>query len=677
MADLAGARAALDRGDWAGALTLLPVAAPGAALVAEEWEARARAAYGAGEFEHAMSAWEALHALQRQQGDDDAAGFTAATVALHLLVDSGLMAAVRGWVSRAEALVGARPDGPAHALLAMVRTYERFLSGDPEGARIHAAQAVDLGSRLGVLPALVLGQVATARLMLHDGDLEAGLAQLDEVALRLTSGEVDPFTTGMMYCELVCAAQNLGLHDRARDWTQMMEQWRHGRAFGGIHGRCRVHRAELLRISGPVSMAEDEALAACAELRPWMRRELGWPLVELGIIRLRRGDLEGAEEAFLEAHDHAWSPQPWLALLRLEQGDLATAGAMVDEAVANPPDLPWKERPPFGDLRMVPLLEAQAEIAAASGDLPGLQSAVAGLAQVAVRVGSGTVPAAAATAAARLALVLGDAAGAVRHASAGVVAWSEAGAPHERAVARVLLGQAHELAGQPHLARLEWQAAHRDFVAFGAERRAAHVAGMFTDDQPRREGAAGPARELPARATMRRTGRVWRVTHGGREVVLADLVGLGHLARMLAEPGREFHVLDLCGAQHSDQGLPVLDDEARDAYRRRLAEVEDDIAEAEDDLDDVRRAHAEQDRDYLVAELGRALGLGGRDRTTHGTSERARTSVTRSLRYALARISEQDAELGAHLGRCVRTGLYCSYQADPMARLVWEVETAP
>lgn len=607
--------------------------------------------------------------LQRRHGDDDAAGFTAATVALHLMVDSGLMAAVRAWVSRAEALVGGRPDSSAHALLAMVRTYERFLSGDPEAARHHAAQAVDLGERLGVLPALVLGQVATARLMLHDGDLEDGLAQLDDVALRLTSGDVDAFTTGMMYCELVCAAQNLGLHDRARDWTRMMEQWRHGRAFGGIDGRCRVHRAELLRVSGPMDAAEDEAMAACVELRPWMRRELGWPLVELGIIRMRRGDLPGAEEAFLEAHDHAWSPQPWLALLRLEQGDLASATIMVEEALAHPPELPWKERPPFGDLRLVPLLEAQSEIAAASGDLAALRAASEALAHVARRVPSGTLPASAATAAARLQLARGDAAGAVRQASAAVSAWSEAGAPHERAVARILLGHGHRLAGNPSGARAEWQAAHRDLVAFGAERRAAHVAVLLGEQQVPLQDAG------PVRVTLRRAGASWRLAHGSREVVLNDLVGLGYLARLVGDPGREFHVLDLCGAQHAERGLPVLDDEARAAYRRRLAEVEDDIVQAESDLDDVRRLHAEQDRAYLLAELGRAVGLGGRDRTTHGTSERARTSVTRSLRYALARITDHDPELGAHLRRRVRTGLYCCYEADPMAHLDWDVMT--
>src|SRR5680860_1172989 len=107
----------------------------------------------------------------------------------------------------------------------------------------------------------------------------------------------------MMYCELICAAQGLALHHRAREWTEAMERWRHGVAFGGINGRCRVHRAELLRISGPCDLAEQEALLACEELRPWMRREFGWPLAEFGTIRLRRGDLTGAAEAFAAAHE--------------------------------------------------------------------------------------------------------------------------------------------------------------------------------------------------------------------------------------------------------------------------------------------------------------------------------------------------------------------------------------
>ena len=145
-----------------------------------------------------------------------------------------------------------------------------------------------------------------------------------------------------------------------------MEQWRHGAAIGSINGRCRVHRAEMLRMSGPCDAAEEEALGACDELRPWMRREFGWPLVELGTIRLRKGDLVGAEEAFVAAHRHAWTPHPGLALVRLAQGDVHAAAELIADAIAHPFDIPSKERPPFGDLRLAPLLDAQVEIAAAA-----------------------------------------------------------------------------------------------------------------------------------------------------------------------------------------------------------------------------------------------------------------------------------------------------------------------
>ena len=131
-----------------------------------------------------------------------------------------------------------------------------------------------------------------------------------------------------------------------------------------------MHRAELLRVSGPCDRAEEEALLACDELRPWMRREFGWPLVELGNIRLRKGDLVGAEDAFMAAHERAWSAQPGLALLRLAQGDVQAASRLIADAITHPFDVPWKERPPSGELRLAPLLEAQAEIAAAEGDLP-------------------------------------------------------------------------------------------------------------------------------------------------------------------------------------------------------------------------------------------------------------------------------------------------------------------
>ena len=156
------------------------------------------------------------------------------------------------------------------------------------------------------------------------------------------SGELDATSTGMLYCELVCMLQGLGQHDLAEEWTEAMERWSRGSAIGSAHGRCRVHRAEILRLRGATAEAEQEALAACAELRPYLRREFGWPLTELGRIRLQLGDLQGAEEAFLEAREAGWDPEPGLAQVRLAQGDVALAAASIRDALDHPLTVPSK-----------------------------------------------------------------------------------------------------------------------------------------------------------------------------------------------------------------------------------------------------------------------------------------------------------------------------------------------
>ena len=154
--------------------------------------------------------------------------------------------------------------------------------------------------------------------------------------MATVSGELDPLSTGIVYCELVCALQGLAQYDVAEEWTEAMERWSKTNAIGSIHGRCRVHRAEILRLRGSYDEAEKEALGACEELRPYLRRELGWPLSELGRIRLRRGDVDGAEEACSPLIAPGGIRKPALALVRLAQGDVATAAASIRDALERP-----------------------------------------------------------------------------------------------------------------------------------------------------------------------------------------------------------------------------------------------------------------------------------------------------------------------------------------------------
>ncbi len=680
MADgIDAARAAVERGEWGAALELLADDAGGTAG-AEALELRAVAAYGAGEFEAAVAAWENLHRLFVAEEDLAAAARAAAMIAMYLMMDTGLMSPVRGWLLRAEQLLEGLDEVPAHALIAMTRTYERFMCGDMETAQVQAERAIELGQRLGVTPAVVIGGVASARVRILNGDLEDGLEQLDGIATLLMAGGADPLTTGMMYCELICAAQGLALYDRAREWTEVMEHWRHGAAFGGINGRCRVHRAEMMRVSGPCAEAEAEALLACEELRPWMRREFGWPLAELGTIRLRKGDLEGAAAALNEAHGHAWSPHPGMALVRLEQGDPGAALALIVDSLEHPIAIPSKERPPYGDLWMAPLLDAQSEIASAAVDPEMARDAAERLRSIADDHPGPGLEAGALLARARAALLDDDPATAVTAAREAAALWAGVGAPYEGGTARLVLGDALERAGNTPGAQLEWRAALAAFRSYGAERRARLTADRL-DAAPTRRPATVAARVEEVTASFRLDGDHRIAEIGGGTASMQDLVGFRYIGRLLAEPGREFHALDLVAVEQgtlrpertaaSQSGLPALDDQARRAYQRRLVEIEADIDDATLANDLGRIELAERDRAYLVAELERAVGLSGRTRKSGGSSERARTSVTRSIRYALSRLDDHHPVLAGHLQNCLRTGTYCSYQPDPARPVTW------
>src|SRR5829696_8612456 len=122
--------AALARGDWSAALGRLRGVRRRRALTSDELDQLGRAAYGAGEFEAAVTAWEDRYTCCLRQGDDGGAATSAATVAMYLMMDTGLMAPVRASLTRADRLLEGAPESSTTAVLAMSRTYERFLSGD-------------------------------------------------------------------------------------------------------------------------------------------------------------------------------------------------------------------------------------------------------------------------------------------------------------------------------------------------------------------------------------------------------------------------------------------------------------------------------------------------------------------------------------------------------------------
>jgi tetratricopeptide (TPR) repeat protein len=661
---------AASRGEWQVAFDLFQEADARGQVGVADLPMLADVAYASGHLDVTIATWERAYAGLTAAGETIAGAGAAVRVAMHLLFDTALMAPVRGWLARAEQLLDVEGSTPAHAWLAVVRAYERMLIGDRTSARASARRAIEIGATCDPAAAAI-GRVAEARLFVLDGEVARGLALLDEAGVAATSGDLDPLSTGVVFCELVCALQGLAQYDMAEEWTEAMERWARTNAIGSLHGRCRVHRAEILRLRGRCDEAEIEALQACEELRPYLHRELGWPLTELGRIRLRRGDIAGADEALLAAHRAGWDPQPGMAQVLLARGDVDTAAAAIRDALEHPSLVPSKELPPVTELRRAPLLDAQVEIALAVGDVDRARTAAGELEAIAERFRSKALAASAANAKARVRLADGDADTATALFSAAAQLWGEVGAPYEAAVARVGLSQACRATGNEHRAALEQRAAQAIIEEIEArpERRS-------------RRGDAGrpPAGSSP-RNVFRREGDYWSVTFEGRTIRIRDRKGMRHLARLLAHPGGELHVLDLAATQggdplageHSGGAGELLDASAKAAYRRRLLEIDDDLEEARAHHDLAREAQADAEREFLVRELSRAVGLGGRDRRAGAVSERARAGVTRAIRQAMAGIKEHDAELGAHLERTIHTGTYCSYLPDPRAPAGWEL----
>jgi hypothetical protein len=145
-------------------------------------------------------------------------------------------------------------------------------------------------------------------------------------------------------------------------------------------------------------------------------------------------------------------------------------------------------------------------------------------------------------------------------------------------------------------------------------------------------------------------------------------------AEALAEPaaGGQATQSDLTVGRMGDAG-EMLDAQAKAAYKRRTAELREQLEEARklNQLDLVDRL--EDEIETLGREISRAVGLGGRDRRAASASERARINITRAIKIALERIAEHNPALATLLTNSIRTGTFCSYAPDSRLPASWEL----
>jgi AAA ATPase domain len=255
-------------------------------------------------------------------------------------------------------------------------------------------------------------------------------------------------------------------------------------------------------------------------------------------------------------------------------------------------------------------------------------------------------------------------------------------AHHRRLGARPLLARSlHEYA-QLLAARDAGSDLARAAEALAEARAIAAECGMTKLAAILNQQQAAAARAL----VMEREGGYWAVRHAGTVARLPDSLGLRYLDLLIRNPSRDLAALDIIQlasgtpvsiapaaaappgpAQHpvtATAADDILDARALADYRRRLAELDDDLAEAEQWNDTERASRVSTERDFLIRELASATGIHGRPRRLGSESERARVNVTRAIRSAIDRIRTHSPDAAAHLDQAVRTGTYCSYTAQ-------------
>lgn len=447
-------RDAFRRRAWEEAFDLLSRADAARSLDGEDLEALGDAADGAGRDEDGRAARERAYAVYLQAGDPR----RAARVAWRLFYDyarTGRRAIAGGWLGRAKRLLEGHADSPEHGLLLLVDAEAAHGAGDLAAAAEQAERARDYGRRFSDRDLEALGTQALGRILIDRAEISEGLARLDEAMLAAARGELGPDATGWTYCSVIAACHQLGDLQRAAEWTAALSQWCEEKPFSVYPGLCRVHQAQILELGGAWTQAEEEAQRAC-EAGP---EAAGGGCYEIGEIRRRVGDLEGAEDAFRRADELGHDPQPGLALLRLAQGRVEAAAAAIRRALSAESG---------SRLARAKLLPAQVQIGLADGDLQAAEAAADELADIAEQYGSSGLRAAAFTARGRLQLAQQDAVGASRSLRQALRQWQELHVPYEVATTRLLLGLTYRTAGDEEAAASSFQAAAAIFEKLGA-----------------------------------------------------------------------------------------------------------------------------------------------------------------------------------------------------------------
>jgi DNA-binding NarL/FixJ family response regulator len=331
------------------------------------------------------------------------------------------------------------------------------------GAQAHFMQAGKIGGRFAHLELITLARIGEGRMLIYLGDLTEGMALLDEAMVSIEAGELTPMATGDAYCTVIDACSELFDLVRCRSWTDSFTRWCDSQQELVLYrGHCFLHRAEVLGLLGAWPEALDEARHACERLAsPVNPMTLGAACAIEGDLLRLLGDLDDADASYQRATEFGHDSQPGLSLLRLAQGRLDAAEAMIRRALGEAAD-------PMSRVR---LLGAYVEIVLTAGDVAGARAAADELRGLAGEIGTPLLRARAAQLAGTVLLAEGETTAALVELRAAFTEFNVLGARHDAACTRLLIAEACGALGDHDAAAMELAAARAALASLSVDPR--------------------------------------------------------------------------------------------------------------------------------------------------------------------------------------------------------------
>ena len=488
------ARAAYARRDWAAACAEF---ASVGERSAEDHQKHAVAAYLTGADEVCERAWEAAYRAALDAGDvADAAGH-AFWLAFCLMM-RGQMAHAGGWLARAQSLVDeAGGDVAAAGYVLIPQVLEALDGGDVSSAREFAERVLEIAGRCDDADLLAFGTLGLGQALIALGDVPGGTARLDEVMVSVSSGEVGPITSGIVYCAVILECMALFDLRRAAEWTGALSDWCETQPdLVPYRGQCLVHRSQLQTVAGRWSEAVDTVEAACRRLSDPPHPALGLAYYQEGELHRLVGELDAAETAYRQASRYGYDPVPGLALLEMARGETTMAAATIRRALYESPS--------------PAVLAAAADLLRLAGDTSGARAAADQLAGLASGAASPVLDAMASQAIGGVLVAEGDPAAALIELRKAARTWTSLSMPYEAGRTAVLLGLALAALGDRTAADIEFDNARVTFTELGARADLDRLGELLGSAVPAPTGDVGLSsreREVLAQLALGRTNR--------------------------------------------------------------------------------------------------------------------------------------------------------------------------